>query len=248
MNQLFTNPITGNIGIQFDDDNDDDDNNDMVLYRMYEPSQLSSFISPITNMSEWIQQRKQQWCQKYNVYNIAVDPKQLKPITKRRRIETIQDISSMEMSDRTIPIDFWSHQGYDSYQHWLRVRKVKWHKQYSWNQQKRHLLEQDLLYNTTHTNKIELLPITYNTNDSCTGQLNTTTTAIPNTIWDEWIRIRKNQWKVLRRKRQRRVLLLSATKVTTTTMDQVEDLITPTKSTPLLREIIKTIRIHHRTQ
>jgi hypothetical protein len=233
MNHLFVNPNTGKNGVQFDDDIDSN-NNDMILSMMYEPNQSSYYVSPITNVMDWIQTRKQQWRQNYNVYKITVNENNdTFKSKKRQRMDTNNDTSIIDMSCRTIPIDFWSHQGYTNFQQWLQIRKVQWYKSYSWNQQKRYVLEQDLLYNTTHTNQ-ELLPITYNSSSSTSSSSGGDSTGtIPRSVWDEWIRVRKNQWKILRRKRQRRLLFASKSSNET---DQLDLRMTTTKATasPLL--------------
>jgi hypothetical protein len=93
--------------------------------------------------------------------------------------------------------DFWTEQGYATFEHWLRTRKIQWSKSYSWNQKKRQVLEQDLLGSPD----VELIPLT-NKTDSVTD-----VDAVPIQVWNRWLRIRKTQWKVLRRKRQRRLAM-----------------------------------------
>jgi hypothetical protein len=75
----------------------------------------------------------------------------------------------------TVPIDFWSSQNYATFQHWLVASTAKWKTMYSWNRRKRSRLEQECE---------EVVHLSLET-------------------WEDWLRVRKKQWSVMRRKRQR---------------------------------------------
>jgi hypothetical protein len=119
-----------------------------------------------SNFPGWLEQRKLQWRRNYKVYTLEGQ-------------EYVRD-ESLEISrdESSVPVDFWTCQGYESFQHWLLASTAKWKKSYSWNQRKRKRLEQD-----------------------CEDVVNLSTHP-----FDEWLRVRRNQWSVLRRRRQRRKL------------------------------------------
>jgi len=103
-------------------------------------------------------------------------------------------------------LDFWSSQGYDSFLDWLQSRKLmEWKPNYSWNRQKRKRLEEASL---------EWDAQNYNTNatgNSATSFINSQHSdgnhlSIQDSSFEDWLRIRKHQWKILRRKRQRRAI------------------------------------------
>jgi hypothetical protein len=119
-----------------------------------------------SNFSGWLEQRKLQWRRNYKVHTL-----QGQEFVRDESLEIARDESS-------VPVDFWTCQGYESFQHWLSASTAKWKKSYSWNQRKRKRLEQD-----------------------CEDVVNLSTHP-----FDEWLRVRRNQWSVLRRRRQRRKL------------------------------------------
>jgi hypothetical protein len=80
-----------------------------------------------------------------------------------------------DRSDCTVSIDFWSSQGCDSFHQWMNTSKIRWKQSYSWNKQKRRRIEDDV-------NEV---------------------VHLEDGNFTEWLRIRKNQWLVQRRKRQR---------------------------------------------
>ena len=205
-NQLFKDPVSGQIGIPFDDDN-----YEYMTMSCHDDTKFA--LPPIpTDIAAWIDERKQRWRQQYRVYKFSSSTKDSAICEKfqkqhhpkqgsRKRRHYSDDESSDDCSTEhesfTCNRDFWIEQGYSSFEHWLCTRKIQWSKSYSWNQQKRSVLEQDLFGSTN----IELLPITNKTDSS--SDVN----AVPIAVWNRWLRIRKTQWKVWRRKRQRRVSL-----------------------------------------
>jgi hypothetical protein len=119
-----------------------------------------------SNFSGWLEERKLQWRRNYKVFTL-----QGQEFVRDESLEISRDESS-------VPVDFWTCQGYASFQHWLMASTAKWKKSYSWNQRKRKRLEQD-----------------------CEEVVNLSTHP-----FDEWLRVRRNQWSVLRRRRQRQKL------------------------------------------
>lgn len=185
-NKLFADPVTGIPGVVYVDENyeyDPDEGNRAVL-----------FFPRIENFTDWLHQRKQRWRQHYTVCQIKDDwIQEDKMKKKKKRIGDSDSLavadsstSLVDCSDCAVAVDFWSVQGYANYQHWLLSRTAQWKAGYSWNLRKRKLLEHDCVEAVVH------LP--------CSGELLTDQKS-----FDDWLRVRKNQWKLLRRKRQRRV-------------------------------------------
>lgn len=86
-----------------------------------------------------------------------------------------EDDVDREDSLPEISKDFWTVQGFASLNDWLAFRTKQWQSQYSWNRQKRQRLAQDC-----QATQVSL-----------------------DDDWKEWLRVRKNQWVVERRRRQR---------------------------------------------
>ena len=96
----------------------------------------------------------------------------------------LRDMDEDASSIRTIPYDFWSSQGFQSFQDWQRVRTTQWRRQYSWTVRKRKRIE------------LEAEEIV---------QFPTTMSGANDETLADWLRVRKNQWKILRRKHQRKL-------------------------------------------
>jgi hypothetical protein len=89
--------------------------------------------------------------------------------------DDVEDDSPTEVS-----LDFWSGQGYSSFHDWLNNRTSCWKRSYSWNLRKRKAIEQ-LVDEVVH------YPSSFEDAH----------------LFGDWLRVRKNQWMVLRRKRYR---------------------------------------------
>jgi hypothetical protein len=74
--------------------------------------------------------------------------------------------------------DFWTHQGFSAFEDWMSQSQAKWKQSYRWNRQKRQRIQQECE---------EVVHVSQNSMSE----------------FGHWLRIRKNQWKVQRRKRQR---------------------------------------------
>lgn len=85
--------------------------------------------------------------------------------------------SEYERSESLVSVDFWTSQGHPSFQHWLASSTSKWKCSYSWNKRKRKRIEQE----------------------------SEQVVQISEESFPEWLRVRRNQWRILRRKRQRRL-------------------------------------------
>ncbi|KAL7570236.1 hypothetical protein ACA910_020660 [Epithemia clementina (nom. ined.)] len=123
------------------------------------------FLRPIEQQSfgHWLSTRKVQWRKNYQVYKFEPDlGEELK-------------VDNDEEEKRTVAVDFWTSQGFSSFQQWLTESTSKWKASYSWNRRKRKLIEQD-----------------------CDEVV-----QLSEQNFVKWLRVRKSQWRVLRRKRQR---------------------------------------------
>lgn len=105
-----------------------------------------------------------------------------------------------------VPANFWSFQGYASFQDWMRTSKLKWSKSYSWNRRKRMRWEADILSSdgisgSSHCRRSFFSP---NGGGNCRSSGGSAPWGV-DIAYDvhAWLRVRKRQWLILRRKRQR---------------------------------------------
>jgi len=123
------------------------------------------FLTPIDDFHSWVTQRKQQWRKRYKVVK-TIEPKDIVPPP-----------NDLELDERTIAYDFWSIQGFSSFEEWLSTSTSKWKSAYSWNRNKRLRIKREC---ETVAHISESL-----------GEFN------------RWLQVRRNQWRLLRRKRRR---------------------------------------------
>jgi hypothetical protein len=192
LNRLFRHPRTGYIGVPFEED---------ALKFVYDPDEYYNVkftppfvLPPIPNATEWLLHRKQQWRKRYRVYKIEIPTDSSDVFYASPRDYELHASKRACLEDRTrdciVPIDFWSRQGFRDFPHWLLARTTQWKTKYSWNQHKRKVLEKDLF------GCDELISLFGHGSDAAIVQV---------TVWHKWLRVRKNQWKVSRRKRQRQL-------------------------------------------
>jgi len=164
------------------------------------PLFLPAIPSTKTNFCEWLAERKGAWRKNYNVYKFANDAKKTKteskPTTPKKKEKMDED---SEICNNT---DFWSHQGFSSFDDWLRSRTVQWHRSYSWNRLKRQRIEEECF------EKVVGLPLTCQQSPSCSGQ-----------EFHEWLTARRVQWKMSRRKRKRQRLSIEGEQQQTDAVD-----------------------------
>jgi hypothetical protein len=91
--------------------------------------------------------------------------------------------------DDYVSLDFWTSQGFSSFTSWRNSRVAEWRRNYSWNKQKRRRIVEE-------ANKIVHFP---SPGDDIIQ-------------FFEWLTVRKNQWNILRRKKQREAKLHMPTK------------------------------------
>jgi hypothetical protein len=136
-----------------------------------EGTYAQQFLHPYctTDFSNWLSDRKRKWRSSYKVYPYT------QTWIEEECIEKGDSKKDWDRSDCTVSIDFWTSQGYDSFQQWMNTSKLRWKQSYLWNKQKRRRIEDDV-----------------------NGVVH-----LEDGNFTEWLRIRKNQWLVQRRKRQR---------------------------------------------
>ena len=97
-------------------------------------------------------------------------------------VAVVDESSHVGRESCNVAVDFWSQQGYPSLQHWMLASTARWKQGYSWNQRKRKRLQED--------SEVSVHLSTHS--------------------FEEWLRVRRNQWRILRRKRQRQQQQLDA--------------------------------------
>jgi Ankyrin repeats (many copies) len=80
-----------------------------------------------------------------------------------------------------VSIDFWTSQGFSSFKSWKNARVTEWRRNYSWNKRKRRRIVEE-------ANKVVHFP---SPGDDIIQ-------------FFEWFKVRKNQWNILRRRKQRK--------------------------------------------
>ena len=108
--------------------------------------------------------------------------------SNRRHIYIPDVNSNIALRDEplSVPHDFWLSSGYESFDQWLSGSKVKWRRSYSWNKDKKMKLQQTISEKEVHFPST----ISYVPDDEQLDQFN------------DWLGVRKQQWRINRRKRQ----------------------------------------------
>ena len=158
---LFTNPLfRDDLGkpLPYDDD---------LEFNPEDGSRAKQFLVTVDvdRFQDWVSARKNIWRQRWKVHELE---------------EVVEDVE--DDSPTSIPNDFWSHQGFSSFEEWRVFRATEWKRQFSWNQRKRKRIEEE-------AEEIVHFP------SPGDGEQNL----------HDWLRVRKNQWRILRRKHQRKL-------------------------------------------
>mmetsp|Transcript_3373 Transcript_3373/g.5541 ORF Transcript_3373/g.5541 Transcript_3373/m.5541 type:complete len:768 (-) Transcript_3373:70-2373(-) len=159
---LFTNPLfRDDVGkpIPYDDD---------FEFNPQDGYRASQFLAPVDCFQTWVTARKKTWRQNWKVYHVEDD--------------TVVDAEKEKPISTAVTKDFWSPQGYASFQRWQSQRKATWQRKYSWNQRKKRRIE-EVAEQVVH------FPSSCDTEEQI----------------QEWLRVRKSQWSILRVKRQRKL-------------------------------------------
>ena len=124
------------------------------------------FLPPIDDFRSWLNNRKAQWRPKYKIFKCDLDDPEL----------ANHGTNDVELDERNIACDFWSPQGFSSFDDWLSVSTAKWKLAYSWNRKKRQRIQKE-----------------------CEAVAHISESM---SQFATWLRVRRNQWRLLRRKRQ----------------------------------------------
>lgn len=106
----------------------------------------------------------------------------------RRHIYIPEGNNDIALRDEptSVPHDFWLSSGYESFDQWLSASKAKWRRSYSWHKDKKMKLQQTLTEKEVH--------------------FPSTTSYVPEheqlDQFNDWLGVRKQQWRINRRKRQ----------------------------------------------
>jgi hypothetical protein len=126
----------------------------------------------------WLKKRKATWREKWK-------------LSIRTSASIVDDDDDDDNNDdnndeRTVGHDFWLSSGYESFDQWLQASKTKWRRSYSWHVNRRNQLEEEC-EKTVH---LPYSPILDN--------------PVTTELFKDWLNVRKQQWRIARRKRQRR--------------------------------------------
>jgi Ankyrin repeats (3 copies) len=155
------------------------------------------YLSEITsfNFFSWLNKRKEMWSENYQPHVLDYGPS----------FDDDEDDSPI-----TVLNDFWSQQGYSSFDEWQLDSKTRWKLQYSWNIRKRKQIKEE-------AEEVVSFP----------------SPGDDNVQFEKWLSVRKNQWRIQRRKRQRQFLLETLEDAAATSTDVPESprcVVSPSKT------------------
>eukprot|EP00529_Nitzschia_sp_RCC80_P006011 CAMPEP_0113462902 /NCGR_PEP_ID=MMETSP0014_2-20120614/12354_1 /TAXON_ID=2857 /ORGANISM="Nitzschia sp." /LENGTH=1013 /DNA_ID=CAMNT_0000354825 /DNA_START=466 /DNA_END=3504 /DNA_ORIENTATION=+ /assembly_acc=CAM_ASM_000159 len=130
------------------------------------------FLPRIDNLSDWMLRRKRTWRMRYSVQRQPANPSAGTNLDLDYYQDPERDLS-------TIARDFWTQQGFHSFEEWLETRVLSWRRSYSWNKRKKRRIQQEceaVIHLPCHPTVCEI---------------------------QTWLKIRRNQWRIQTRKRQR---------------------------------------------
>jgi hypothetical protein len=134
----YTNPLFRDASgqpIPYDDNWEPNDPDEGHRWRL--------FVAPVGPFHKWLSRRKAAWRCTWDATRPVLH---LLPDSSTDD-ENASFVAGADIEDdrrsSAVPIDFWSQQGYGSWDEWLRASKPKWSRKYSWNQRKRKHFEID---------------------------------------------------------------------------------------------------------
>ena len=165
-NNLFKD-ANGN-PIQYCDNNDEDDPD--------EGKRIHGFVTKEIEVSfhSWLTKRKAVWRERRPRKYISL------PIEQKKKVHKEDDVLTVQQ-------DFWSSNGYESFDTWLSASKSKWSRSYSWHKEKKSAIKSEC---EREVNFPTMAPTDENHN-VVMGQ------------FEDWLGARKQQWRLERRKRHR---------------------------------------------
>jgi hypothetical protein len=178
---------------------------DSELYLQEGGSRACLFLPPIPSTGPafcgWLSERKTTWRSRYNVYKFA-DTKKSKNKAHETKIIPRAEEEMSDSESHASNADFWTHQGFSSFDEWLRNRSIQWHRSYSWNKRKRQKIEKECF------EKVVFLPSTIAGGSSSSNHANPATSSCSTGEFHEWLKARRVQWRMFRRRRKRQRLSL----------------------------------------
>ncbi len=197
--RVIRNPLfqdAHGLELPYDDDQDDA----MLLFDPEEGIRWRLFL-PTNNDNDndsfrsWLSNRKTTWRNKWKMRELP-SPSDDSPLSSRSGDD--DDVEHGDSLSRP-SIDFWTMQSYPSFDHWLAASTEKWKLSYSWNRNKRKRLEME-------SEEIVRFPSSYHHHHHTNHKTNHAAASC-HPSWEleflPWLRVRKHQWRIQRRKRQR---------------------------------------------
>jgi Ankyrin repeats (many copies) len=193
-NPLFTNATTGkNLAFcdnrSWDDENYDPDEGNRFNALFFAPIPLSP---PEGFVQDWLRVRQAQWRKKWGVNlrtaEIDANCRAHGSFIQSRLCDASSEAGELhahcpDLIERwilndVVRVDYWTHQGYPTWDNWLSFSKHRWRSRYSWRHKERRTLKQ-----------VCTMQVSLHTND-----------------FDVWLNARRSQWRLQRRQRLRQNL------------------------------------------
>ena len=175
--------------------NEDDNNKEDIEFLPYDDNyhydddhhsevESTQYLVSITTSTwfTWLEDRKRNWRTKWNPYEYEADKD-----FEEQQNHHHQNAMAERLESCTVKYEFWTDR-YSSFDDWLVDSKNKWRKSYSFNRRKRKRIQQVC-------EEVVQFPSSWQ-GDPVVAQQE----------FQSWLRVRKNQWRMLRRKRQRQFL------------------------------------------
>ena len=130
----------------------------------------TKFLPQILSFPEWLQSRKESWRKDWTLDFFSYSDEE----------------SLLSSSQQNL--DFWSSQGYESFDDWLFHAATSWRRSYSWQRKKRKRIQENMDVS---------FPSIYDLTESGSHIKKFT----------RWLDVRKHQWLISRRKRKRKLFM-----------------------------------------
>lgn len=214
---------------------------DYELYMQEDGTRASLFLPPLfstnsdnshtpSTFNDWLLKRKSSWRRRYTPYQYVDEKKQRRQqeLQQKRKFQQEQRLLQKQMRDEfdgicdrhasSVAVDFWTPQGFASFQEWLQNRSIRWQRSYSWNKRKRQRIEKECFEQIVHlpcavahysgsTGSTKSKGKPKSSSNSTTSITVTPSPGQPGTCsseqFEEWLKVRRNQWRMSRRKRKR---------------------------------------------
>ena len=125
----------------------------------------------MSSFPSWLEKRKATWRKRWDI----------------RLADSDSELYDDDYPSPSVSSDFWTPQGYPTFQDWLAASAFTWKQRYTWNRKKREMLEKE-------RDEVVQFPSNHiGSQAEAAEQMH------------NWLRVRKQQWRFLRRKRQRQL-------------------------------------------